>query len=152
MRFRVLAVGRDRKRTFGEAGIEYARRIARYLPFEVIELSASRRTEPERALAEEAETILAKHGEGRRLFALDVGGEAISSEEWARLIQRLMEDARDVDFVIGGDEGLGPAVRDRAQRRISLGPITLPHQLARVVLLEQIYRAMTILRGEPYHK
>lgn len=152
MRFRVLAVGRDRKRTFGDAAADYALRISRYSPFEVAELAASKHSDPARARREEAERILARHGEGRRLVALEVLGEALPSEGWALLVGRLMREARDTDFVIGGDEGLDQSVRGRAEKLVSLGPITLPHQLARVVLLEQLYRAMTILRGEPYHK
>lgn len=152
MRFRVLAVGRDRKRIFGGAAEDYAARVSRYNPLEVVELSASKQTDPDRARREEGERILSRHGEGRRLLALEAGGEALPSEGWARLVGRLIQEARDVDLVIGGDEGLDASVRGRAEKLVSLGPMTLPHQLARVVLLEQLYRAMTIIRGEPYHK
>lgn len=145
-------MGRDKKRFFGEAPSEYKARIARYLPFEVLEVPASRHREPRKARKEEAQRILSVHGQGRRLFSLEVFGKALSSEKLAHLMGRFMHEGRDVDLVIGGDEGLDPTVSERAETTLSLGPLTLPHQLARLVLLEQIYRAMTILRGEPYHK
>ena len=84
--------------------------------------------------------------------ACDVGGTARDSEGFARWLQGEREGARDVAFVIGGAYGLAPAVRERARGRLSLAPWTLPHELARLVLAEQLYRAGTIVRGEPYHK
>ena len=85
-------------------------------------------------------------------MALDVGGKRLSSEALAERVNRWMVAGQDVDLVVGGDEGLGDAVRARAALTLSLGPMTLPHRLARVVLVEQLYRALTIVRGEPYHK
>lgn len=153
MRLRVIAVGKERAgRPLGEAAGDYASRISRYLPFTLVEVPASRRGEAERARREEAERIRSIHGEGRRLLLLDAGGESHASEGLSRLLGRMMQEGRDVDLVIGGDEGLDPSLRKRAERVIALGPMTLPHLLARVVLLEQLYRALTILRGEPYHK
>ncbi len=152
MRVRVIAVGKHRKSLFGDATGDYAGRLSRYLPFEIVRIPPSRRSEPDRARREEAERILAAHGQGRRLMLLAPSGEALSSETLARLMERLMQEGRDVDLVIGGDEGLDPSLRRSAERRLSLGPMTLPHQLALVVLVEQLYRAMTIIRGEPYHK
>jgi 23S rRNA (pseudouridine1915-N3)-methyltransferase len=82
----------------------------------------------------------------------DPGGRSMTSERFAEWLQRERESARDVAFVIGGAFGLDDAVRVRAQSSLSLAPWTLPHELARLVLAEQLYRAGTIVRGEPYHK
>jgi 23S rRNA (pseudouridine1915-N3)-methyltransferase len=152
VRLRVIAVGRDRKGLFAPAVETYVGRIRRYLPFEVVTVPASRHAEAARARAEEAEKIRRAHGTGRRLICLEVDGEALSSEGLATRLGRLMQEGRDVDLVIGGDEGLDPDLRREAEAAVSLGPMTLPHQLARLVLVEQVYRAMTLLRGEPYHK
>jgi 23S rRNA (pseudouridine1915-N3)-methyltransferase len=87
-----------------------------------------------------------------RLVALLKEGEAWTSEQLAAHTERWERDARAVTFVIGGPDGLSPALSERAQLRWSLGPLTLPHELARVVVYEQLYRAYTIRRGEPYHR
>ncbi len=152
MWLRVIAVGRDRKGLFQRAVEDYSSRLCRYLRFEVIEVPASKLRRADAARREEADRIVSVHGERRRLFSLDGGGEALSSAGLARLLDRLILESRGVDFVIGGDEGLDPSISRKAEKALSLGPMTLPHQLARVVLVEQLYRAMTILRGEPYHK
>ncbi len=152
MRLRVIAVGKDRKRLLFDAAREYSSRVGRYLPFQLVEVAASRHSRPKEARREEASRILSLCGQDKRLFTLEVGGRQMSSEALANLLGRLMQEGRDVDLVVGGDEGLDSSLSARAEGALSLGPMTLPHQLARVVLLEQLYRAMTILRGEPYHK
>lgn len=152
MRLRVISVGRDKSGLFQPAVEEYAGRLRRHLAFELLELPASRAREPGRARREEGERVLAALAAGSQLVALDQRGRAHSSEALSALLGRWMVEARDVDLVIGGDEGLDEAVRTRAGLVLSLGPMTLPHRLARVVLVEQLYRALTILRGEPYHK
>ena len=152
MRLRVVSVGRDRSGLFQPAVDTYAGRLRRYLPFELVELPAARAREAARARDEEASRILGAVGPDRLLVALDVGGKRLSSEALAERVNRWMVAGQDVDLVVGGDEGLGDAVRARAALTLSLGPMTLPHRLARVVLVEQLYRALTIVRGEPYHK
>lgn len=151
MKLRVLSVGRDKSGLFQPAVDEYAARIRKQVRFELVELPASRERDPTRARADEARRLL-EAAAGRRLIALDERGQALGSEEFASRLGALLEEARDVDFLIGGDEGLDPTVREAAERVLQLGPMTLPHRLARVVLVEQIYRALTIRRGEPYHK
>ena len=86
------------------------------------------------------------------LVALDERGKHLSSVDFAKWLGKQQDAARDVAFVIGGDEGLAEAVRAKAGLVLSLSAMTLPHRLARLVLLEQVYRAFSILRGEPYHK
>lgn len=153
MRVRLLSVGRDKSGLFQPAVDEYARRLGRYVTFELVELPPAKIKDPARARREEAARILAAVGPPPTvLCALDERGKALSSEAFAQALQGWRVEARDVVFVIGGDEGLDGEVRKRADRVLALGPMTLPHRLARVVLAEQLYRAFTILRGEPYHK
>jgi 23S rRNA (pseudouridine1915-N3)-methyltransferase len=90
--------------------------------------------------------------EGAELVVCDERGKGMTSEAFAAYLQDARERARDVAFVIGGAYGLAPALRTRAARRILLAPWTLPHEMARLVLAEQLYRAGTMVRGEPYHK
>jgi 23S rRNA (pseudouridine1915-N3)-methyltransferase len=109
--------------------------------------------DPARALAEEGADILQAVCDGTHVIALDVAGKQRSSEQFAeRLADLALHGDSSIAFVIGGSVGLSAEVLARADERLSLGAITLPHNLARVVLLEQVYRAFKINRGEPYHK
>jgi len=153
MRLRILAVGRDRSGLYQPAIEEYARRIARYARLEMVEVPEARRhAGTPRAREEEAESLLARLGERERLVALDERGKEHGSVELARRLGSWLEGGRDVALVIGGSDGLAEAVLARAEERLSLSRLTLAHRLARLVLVEQLYRGFTILRGEPYHK
>ncbi|HEY7725008.1 MAG TPA: 23S rRNA (pseudouridine(1915)-N(3))-methyltransferase RlmH [Anaeromyxobacteraceae bacterium] len=153
MKMRVLAVGRDRSGLYAPAVEEYARRICRWARFEVVEIPEARRhAGTPRAKDEEGEAILARLGERERLVALDEGGSEPTSVELARRLRAWLEGGRDVAFAVGGAAGLSAAVLARAEERLSLSRMTLAHRLARLVLAEQLYRAFTILRGEPYHR
>jgi 23S rRNA (pseudouridine1915-N3)-methyltransferase len=153
VKVRVLAIGRDRSGLFAPAVDEYLGRLARTLKLEVVELPEARRhAGTPQAREEEGAAILAKLRPGERLVALDERGEQPTSVELARRLARWQERGQDVALVIGGADGLAPAVLERAAERLSLSRLTLPHRLARLVLVEQLYRAVTILRGEPYHK
>ena len=100
----------------------------------------------------EGEAILAALPPDAALLALDLGGEALTSEAFAALIARIEDSARTPCFAIGGAEGLDPAVTQRAQRVLALGPMTWPHFLVRGMLAEQLYRAQAIAAGHPYHR
>jgi 23S rRNA (pseudouridine1915-N3)-methyltransferase len=153
MRLRVLAVGKDRSGLYAPAVEEYAKRLERYLRFDLVEVpEASKHAGTPRAREEEGEALLARVEAGDRVVALDERGEQVDSLGLARRVAAWMEGGRDVALLVGGAEGLAPAVLARASERLSLSRLTLAHRLARLVLLEQLYRAMTILRGEPYHK
>lgn len=151
MKLTFLSVGRDRAKLFAPGVEEYAGRLAHTAKVQLVELPESRATGA-RAKAEEGEALLAKLGPRDVLVALDERGRALGSVDFAKWLGRQQDGARDVAFAIGGDEGLSDAVRARAGLVLSLSAMTLPHRLARLVLLEQVYRAFTILRGEPYHK
>lgn len=151
MKLKFLSVGKDRSGLFAPAVDDYLERLAHVAKVESIELSASRATGL-KGRDEEAAALLGKVGARDVLVALDVTGKPLASVEFARWLARQQDAGRDVAFAIGGDEGLGPGVLERAALVLSLSAMTFPHRLARLVLAEQVYRAFTILRGEPYHK
>lgn len=151
----IVAVGRL-KGWAAEGCEDYLRRLRRYFPVEVVEVAEAdiNRLGREEALAAEAERILRRLPEGAHVVALDrESGSGYTSEELARrrLEPLALSGRSHVAFVIGGPLGLAPEVLQRADERWSFGPVTLPHALARVVLLEQLYRAVKISRGEKYH-
>lgn len=140
MRYRVVALGGSRMKSASlrAACDDYLTRLRHYAKVEEREVSETRI--PETALRDS------------RLIALERDGESWSSEQLAELTGRWELEGRDVTFAIGGADGLPHEVVKRAERRWSLGPLTLPHELARVVVYEQLYRAYTIRRGEKYHR
>jgi 23S rRNA (pseudouridine1915-N3)-methyltransferase len=154
VRVSVLAVGRPRQSGLADAIREYETRAAHYWPLEIIEVkeASARGATPDQVRAREAERLVERVTPDARVVACDPGGDRVDSETFARWLAALRDGAQDVAFIIGGAYGLGDAVRTRATRRLSLAPWTLPHELARLVLTEQLYRAGTIVRGEPYHK
>ncbi len=153
MRLRVVAVGRDRSGLYAPAVEEYAKRLARQVRFELVEVPEARKhAGTPAAREEEAAALLARIGPRERVVALDERGEERTSPAFAERVRRWIEGGRDVALVVGGADGLARAVLDRADETLALSRMTLAHRLARLVLVEQLYRAMTILRGEPYHK
>jgi len=151
----VLAVGKVRG-TLAEAVGDYEERARRYWKLEVVEVDAGapgRDPEPERVMEAEGERILARLPRGASVFALTREGKGMGSRALARALEEhAVRSSPGVAFLIGGAFGLAPAVLTRAELRLSLSAMTLPHEMARLVLAEQLYRAGTILRGEPYHK
>ena len=144
MRLTLLAVGKLRP-SFRGAADEYVRRLSRQVQFEEVEVR-------EVGMGEEAERLAARLPAGAHIVVLDRLGTTMSSEQLATTLDGWKLAAKPVACIIGGSHGIDPALLARANLRWSLGPLTLPHELARVVVLEQLYRAGTILRGEPYHK
>ena len=148
----LLAVGKLRP-SYRAAVDDYLRRLGRHLKVREIEVrEASRAPTVEAQRTEEGVRLLAKRPAGSRLVALARQGAGWSSEELARRVERWMHEGRPVALALGGSRGLDPGLVAGAADRWSLGPLTLPHELARVVVAEQLYRANTIHRGEPYHK
>ncbi|NTX05122.1 23S rRNA (pseudouridine(1915)-N(3))-methyltransferase RlmH [Myxococcus sp. CA051A] len=154
MKVRLLTIGKDRSGLYEPAVQEYARRLGHYTRFELVELTeaSGKKLKPGDAKAAEAEAILSKRKPQDWVIALDERGSLLDSVELSRYVGKAQTGAKDLLFVIGGDEGLDSSVRDAANLTLSLSKMTLPHRLARVVLVEQLYRAFTILKGEPYHK
>jgi len=152
MRIVLLATGRLRP-ALREVADDYLRRLGRHLTLEEREArEASRAPTPDARRAEEDQRLLRMVPEGTPITLLDRQGTAWTSEMLARRLDRWRLEARDRALVIGGAEGVGPTLRDRADESWSLGPLTLPHELARIIVLEQLYRADAILRGTPYHR
>jgi 23S rRNA (pseudouridine1915-N3)-methyltransferase len=143
MRIVVVAVGRVKDRPLRDALDAYLGRLRRYVPCDEIEIADGPR--------DKLEPALAKATAGATVIALEVKGRALSSEAFARELERRASRGKGiVAFLIGGADGLPAAISRAADEQWSLSTLTFPHRLARLVLVEQLYRAMTILRGEPY--
>jgi 23S rRNA (pseudouridine1915-N3)-methyltransferase len=151
-RITVAAVGKMRERHWQTAQEEYARRLARYTDFSLVEVrDAVGRSLPDSvAVARETEQLLAA-ARPSRIILLSPEGRPMDSPELAVFLRGQLETHGELAFLIGGPLGFDPAV-NAAHDRLALSRLTFPHELARVVLLEQLYRAFTILHGEPYHK
>jgi 23S rRNA (pseudouridine1915-N3)-methyltransferase len=147
----VVAVGKLRP-AFRAAADEYLRRLGRYATISEVELREPRSANPDESREREAVALRERLPAGATVVALARGGSPWSSPELARRLAGWRERGHPLALVIGGSYGLSAGFLADATERWSLGPGTLPHELARVVALEQLYRAHTILRGEPYHK
>ena len=155
MRLHLLTVGKARKTPLAAAARDYLDRLGHYATVEEIvvrEERAGKGVSPADVMRREGERILARLLPGCYTIALDRSGAEIPSEGLAKKIEGLAGSTSETVFVIGGAFGLDPAVLKRSDWTWSLSALTYPHELARVMVLEQLYRAHTILRGEPYHK
>jgi len=151
VRLRILAVG-SRMPAWVQAGFaEYHKRMPRDFAVELREIPVSRR-DGARAVAEEGEALLAALAPEEHVVALEVGGEPWSTADLAARLRALRDEGRRAAFLIGGPDGLSDACRGRAAAQWSLSRLTLPHPLVRIVLMEQIYRAWTVLGAHPYHR
>ena len=159
MKITVVAVGKIKEAYFRDAAAEYVKRLSRYCRLEICEVADEKTPDGASAAmedaikAKEAERILAKIAEDAYVITLDISGKKMDSVTFGRRIERLgIEGRSHIVFVIGGSLGLHRSVGQRADASISFSDMTFPHQLMRVVLLEQLYRAYRIISGEPYHK
>ena len=154
MRVVIAVVGKPKDRHLAAAIQEYETRAARYWPLDVVEVreGSGRGIDPELAKERESERLLERIPPAATLFLCDERGDRLTSAEFSRVMVDARDSARDIAFALGGAFGLGSAIRARSVRSIQLAPWTLPHEMARLVLAEQLYRAGTIMRGEPYHK
>jgi 23S rRNA (pseudouridine1915-N3)-methyltransferase len=150
----VAAVGRPRDRHLAAAIDDYETRAARYWPLSIAEVreASGRSVSPADARRREGEKLRERLPAGAMVLLCDERGERLTSAGFADLLLKARDAARDVAFVVGGAYGLDDDLRRMATRSLQLAPWTLPHELARLVLAEQLYRAGTIVRGEPYHK
>lgn len=152
VKINIVCVGKIKERFFTDAINEYLKRISRFADLKIIEVDeASKITNLEQKSKIEGEKLLQKCS--GVIVALDGGGKLLSSPEIADFMhKREVQGEGTISFVIGGSNGLSQEVLSRAELKLSFGKITFPHQLFRVVLVEQIYRALTIIEGLPYHK
>lgn len=150
----IAAVGKLRERHWRTAQEAYVQRLQHYTDFRLVEVKdAVGQSSPDGvAVAREGEHLLAAVPRGVRIIALTAGGRKMTSPELSDYVQAQLETYGTLAFLIGGPLGIDPAVVAAAPERLSLSPLTFTHEMARVILLEQLYRAFTIWHGEPYHK
>lgn len=159
MKITVICVGKVKEGFYREAVAEYAKRLSRYCKLEMIEVADEKTPEGagaavmEQIKEKEAGRILDKLRDGAFVCTLEIGGKRFSSEEFAGWMEKLaVNGTSHIAFVIGGSLGLHESVRKRSDMALSFSDMTFPHQLMRVILTEQIYRAFCINNGTPYHK
>ena len=155
MKAKLIAVGERAPRWVAEGFGEYQKRLSHWLPLELVEVEPGLRgkgRDPVRAMQDEGTRVVAALPKGACVVALDGRGRTWSSEDLAQRLEFWRAQGRDLAFLIGGPEGHAPDVLARADEKWSLGPLTLPHMLVRLVLAEQLYRAASLLANHPYHR
>lgn len=159
MKIKIVTVGKLKKKYLKDGIAEYSKRISRFAKLEMIELADEKtpdkasEIENQKILETEGARILSKVGERDFVLVLAIEGKTFSSEEFSKQLEEAsIKGYSTLTFIIGGSLGLAPSVKNRANLSVSFGRLTLPHQLMRLVLVEQIYRAFTIQQGSPYHK
>lgn len=159
MKITVITVGKIKEKYLRDAIAEYAKRLSRYCKLEIVEVADEKTpdqaggTVEEQIRDKEGERILKYIRDDMYVITLEIGGKMLSSEELADKINMLgIQGQSSVAFVIGGSIGLGREVLKRSDYALSFSKMTFPHQLMRVILLEQVYRSYRIINGEPYHK
>ena len=155
MRLRLLAVG-TRMPGWVDTGVaDYARRLGPELRLHIEELALAKRSaggDTARAVADEGRRMMIAIHPDEFVVALEVSGKQFSTEELSKWLAARLQDGSDVTLLIGGPDGIAAECRKRANLHWSLSPLTLPHALVRIVIVEQLYRALSILKGHPYHR
>jgi hypothetical protein len=159
MKIKVITVGKLKEKYLKDGIAEYSKRISRFAKLEMIELADEKtpdkasESENQKILEIEGQRILSKVGDRDFVIVLAIEGKTFSSEEFSKQLEEAsIKGFSTLTFIIGGSLGLAQNVKKRATLSVSFGRLTLPHQLMRLVLAEQIYRAFTIQQGSPYHK
>ena len=159
MKIKVVTVGKLKEKYLKDGIAEYSKRISRFAKLEMIELADEKtpdkasESENQKILEIEGQRILSKVGDRDFVIVLAIEGKTLSSEEFSKQLEEAsIKGFSTLTFIIGGSLGLSSALKKRANLSVSFGLLTLPHQLMRLVLVEQIYRAFTIQQGSPYHK
>ncbi|HGK9757970.1 TPA: 23S rRNA (pseudouridine(1915)-N(3))-methyltransferase RlmH [Streptococcus pneumoniae] len=159
MKIKVVTVGKLKEKYLKDGIAEYSKRISRFAKFEMIELSDEKtpdkasESENQKILEIEGQRILSKIADHDFVIVLAIEGKTFFSEELSKQLEETsIKGFSTLTFIIGGSLGLSSSVKNRANLSVSFGRLTLPHQLMRLVLVEQIYRAFTIQQGFPYHK
>ncbi len=159
MKITIITVGKIKEKYLRDAIAEYSKRLSRYCRLEIIEVADEKTPDQaseileEQIRSKEGERILKYIRDDMYVITLEIGGKMLSSEEFAKKIETLgVQGQSSIAFVIGGSIGLGKEVLKRSDYALSFSKMTFPHQLMRVILLEQVYRGYRIMNGEPYHK
>ena len=155
MKAKLIAVGERAPSWVVEGFSEYQKRLSHWLPLELVEIAPGLRgknRDPIRATQDEGQRVLAAISKSTHIISLDGRGKAWSSEQLAQCLEQWRQQGQDLAFLIGGPEGHAPEVMTSATQSWSLGPLTLPHMLVRLVVAEQLYRACSLLANHPYHR
>lgn len=155
MKLRLLTVSHKQPSWVHEGCAEYEKRLPREWGFQLVEVKPEPRTSgasTAKVQAAEAARLLAAAPKNAWIVALDERGESWSSQQLAERLGKWLQQGRDVAFLVGGADGLDPELRAKADQRVALSAMTLPHGLVRVFVVEQLYRAATLLQGRAYHK
>lgn len=159
MNIKIICVGKLKEKFLKEGIGEFQKRIKTYANLEIVEVKDeacpenSSKLEMEKIKEVEGERILSKISKGAYVIALDIGGKALTSEDFAKKIEDLsVEGISSIDFIIGGSLGLSEGVKNKSDYRLSFSKFTFPHGLMRLILVEQVYRAFRIINNHPYHK
>ena len=157
IKIKIITVGKIKEKFLVDAIKEYSKRLSRYCKLSIIEISDERDGKNigdiENALLVEGNKIKSNIGAMEYVISMDIEGEAVSSNDIADIIENTgIRGYSTITFIIGGSNGIASNIKEESNKKISFGKITLPHQLFRVILLEQIYRGFKIINKEPYHK
>lgn len=159
MKITVITVGKIKEKYLKDAIFEYSKRLGKYCKLEIIEVADEKTPDhasealEDHIRAKEAERILKQTKDDAYIITLEIQGKQLTSEEFAEKMEKLaVTGTSHIIFIIGGSIGLGKAVLEKSDYALSFSKMTFPHQLMRVILLEQIYRGYRIMNGEPYHK
>ena len=149
---KLITVGSIKEQYLKDAIEEYTKRISKYTKIEIIEVKDEGLVEPQKAINLEEEKILKNINDKDYIITLEIEGKNLSSEEFAEKLDKIQLESSTITFIIGGSYGLSQNIKDRSKLHLSFSKMTFPHQLFRVLLLEQIYRAYKINNNESYHK
>lgn len=149
---KIICVGKLKEKYWRQAMVEYVKRLAKYSKIELIEVNDSKIDDPVIALKQEKEFILNKISQKDYLIALDIHGEMLTSKELAVKIEKLNIHESNLCFIIGGSNGIHEDILKKCSLKLSFSLLTFPHQMFRIMFLEQLYRAYKINNNEPYHK
>ncbi|WCE04296.1 23S rRNA (pseudouridine(1915)-N(3))-methyltransferase RlmH [Pseudoxanthomonas sp. JBR18] len=155
MKARLIATGERAPGWVAQGFAEYQKRLLHWLPFELVEVTPGLRgkhRDAQRAIEDEGQRVLAALPKGAHIVALEVTGKPYSSEHLAQRLEHWRGQGRDLAFLIGGPEGHAPDVLAAAHETWSIGPLTLPHMMVRLIVAEQLYRAAAMLANHPYHR
>jgi len=149
---KIITVGSIKEKYLKDAIDEYTKRISKYTNIEIVEVKDEGLVEPTKAMSLEEEKILKHINDKDYLITLEIEGKEFTSEEFAEKLDKIQLESSNITFIIGGSYGLSQNIKDKSRLHLSFSKMTFPHQLFRVLLLEQIYRAFKINNNESYHK
>ena len=149
---KVITVGFIKEKYLKDAIEEYTKRLSKYTNIEIVEVKDEGLVEPKKAMSLEEEKILKHINDKDYIITLEIEGKQLDSVEFANKLDRIQLESSNITFIIGGSYGLSQNIKDKSRMHLSFSKMTFPHQLFRVLLLEQIYRAFKINNNESYHK